>query len=114
MSQRPTRCNSWPTLHSRITEARTCCAGGISPDEVAAILIDAIVAGEFYVPTKPSFTHQMQARYEDLIARKLPRSPEIDWSARRARSLDAAPHEVFEEQTRGQIGRFSLYLLPSW
>jgi len=53
-------------------------AGGILPDEVAAIVIDAIIADDFYIPTKPSFTDQMQARYEDLITHKLPRSPDID------------------------------------
>ena len=53
-------------------------AGGIMPDEVAAIVIDAIIADDFYIPTKPSFTDQMQARYEDLITHKLPRSPDID------------------------------------
>jgi NAD(P)-dependent dehydrogenase (short-subunit alcohol dehydrogenase family) len=53
-------------------------AGGIAPDEVAAIVVDAIIADDFYIPTKPSFTDQMQARYEDLIERKLPRSPDID------------------------------------
>ena len=53
-------------------------AGGIAPDEVAAIVLDAIIAEDFYIPTKPSFTDQMQARYEDLLAHKLPRSPDID------------------------------------
>jgi hypothetical protein len=34
---------------------------------VAAIVVDAIVAGDFYIPTKPSFIDQMRARYEDLL-----------------------------------------------
>ena len=36
-------------------------AGGIAPDEVAAIVLDAIIADDFYIPTKPSFTDQMHA-----------------------------------------------------
>jgi NAD(P)-dependent dehydrogenase (short-subunit alcohol dehydrogenase family) len=53
-------------------------AGGISPDEVAVIVFDAIVADDFYIPTKPSFTDQMQARFDDMLTRKLPRQPDID------------------------------------
>ena len=41
-------------------------------------MLDAIVVDDFYIPTKPSFTSQMQARYEDMITHKLPRSPDID------------------------------------
>lgn len=51
---------------------------GMAPAEVAGIVVRAIVDGDFYIPTKPSFTAQMQARYEDLLARRLPRQPDID------------------------------------
>jgi NAD(P)-dependent dehydrogenase (short-subunit alcohol dehydrogenase family) len=53
-------------------------AGGIAPDEVAAIVLDAIIAGDFYIPTKPSFSDQMRARFEDMLTHRLPRSPDID------------------------------------
>lgn len=53
-------------------------AGGMPPDDVASIVVQAIIDGDFYIPTKPSFDAQMQARYDDLLERRLPRSPAID------------------------------------
>lgn len=59
-------------LHDSTTQA------GMPPTEVAEIVLQAIRDEDFYIPTKPSFGPQMQARFEDMQTRKLPRNPEID------------------------------------
>jgi NAD(P)-dependent dehydrogenase (short-subunit alcohol dehydrogenase family) len=53
-------------------------ATGISPDEVAGIVLDAIGRGDFYIGTKPSFDDQVRTHYEDVLARRPPSSPAID------------------------------------
>lgn len=51
---------------------------GLHPDEVAAIVIAAVRAGDFYIGTKPSFDDQVRQRTEALLARRLPAMPDID------------------------------------
>jgi NAD(P)-dependent dehydrogenase (short-subunit alcohol dehydrogenase family) len=53
-------------------------AAGMPPDEVAQLVLDAVRAKQFYIPTKPSFDAQMTERFEDLLAKRLPRTPSID------------------------------------
>jgi NAD(P)-dependent dehydrogenase (short-subunit alcohol dehydrogenase family) len=53
-------------------------AGGMPPAEVAALVVDAVRAGRFYIPTKPSYHEQIAQRHEDMQALRLPRSPAID------------------------------------
>jgi NAD(P)-dependent dehydrogenase (short-subunit alcohol dehydrogenase family) len=53
-------------------------AAGIHPDEVAEPVVAAIRSGEFLIPTKPSHRRQLQERYEDLVAKRLPRFTTID------------------------------------
>ena len=53
-------------------------AGSMSPAAVADLVVDAVLADEFLVPTRPSYARQLQDRTEDLVARRLPRSPTFD------------------------------------
>ena len=53
-------------------------AGSMSPDEVAALVIEAVRAGTFLVPTRPSYAQQLTDRADALVARRAPRSPTFD------------------------------------
>ena len=53
-------------------------AGGMSPDEVADLVMDAIREEHFLVPTRPSYAQQLTDRCDDLVARRAPRSPTFD------------------------------------
>ncbi len=53
-------------------------AGSMSPDEVAALVIEAVRTGTFLVPTRPSYAQQLTDRADDLVARRAPRSPTFD------------------------------------
>ncbi len=53
-------------------------AGSASPAAVADLVLEAIRAEEFLVPTRPSYAGQLAERTEDLVAKKLPRSPMFD------------------------------------
>jgi NAD(P)-dependent dehydrogenase (short-subunit alcohol dehydrogenase family) len=53
-------------------------ASGLAPHEVADLVVAAVRAGDFYIPTKPSYDRQITERYEDMLARRRPRSPAID------------------------------------
>jgi NAD(P)-dependent dehydrogenase (short-subunit alcohol dehydrogenase family) len=51
---------------------------GSPPDDVAALIVEAIRTDAFLVPTKPSYAHQLRARYEALADRELPPMPDFD------------------------------------
>jgi NAD(P)-dependent dehydrogenase (short-subunit alcohol dehydrogenase family) len=51
---------------------------GAPPDEVAGIIVDAIRAEQFLVPTKPSYAPQLRQRFNALLERQLPPMPEFD------------------------------------
>ena len=51
---------------------------GVAPDEVAALVVDAIRTEQFLVPTKPSYAHQLRERYEALLEKQLPTMPDLD------------------------------------
>jgi len=53
-------------------------AGGMAPDEVAALVFDAVRAKRFYIPTKPSYHDQIRARHDDMQELRLPRPPALD------------------------------------
>jgi NAD(P)-dependent dehydrogenase (short-subunit alcohol dehydrogenase family) len=53
-------------------------AGNMSPDEVAELVLDAVLEERFLVPTRDSYAQQLRDRCEDLVARRLPRSPTFD------------------------------------
>ena len=51
---------------------------GVPPDEVAALVVDAIRSEQFLVPTKPSYADQLRGRYEALLEKQLPPMPDLD------------------------------------
>jgi NAD(P)-dependent dehydrogenase (short-subunit alcohol dehydrogenase family) len=51
---------------------------GAPPGEVAGIIVDAIRAEQFLVPTKPSYAPQLRQRFDALVERELPPMPEFD------------------------------------
>ncbi len=53
-------------------------AGSMSPAAVADLVLEAIRAEHFLVPTRPSYAGQLADRTEDLVARNLPRSAMFD------------------------------------
>jgi NAD(P)-dependent dehydrogenase (short-subunit alcohol dehydrogenase family) len=53
-------------------------AGSMSPAAVADLVLEAIREERFLVPTRPSYARQLAERSDDLVARKLPRSPMFD------------------------------------
>jgi len=59
-------------LASSTTEA------GMPPSEVADLVFDAVAAGRFWIPTKPSYHDQIRARHDDMQALRLPVPPTLD------------------------------------
>ena len=53
-------------------------ATGISPAEVVGPVLAGIRAGEFLIPTKPSYANQIQVRYDALLERRIPPMAEVD------------------------------------
>jgi NAD(P)-dependent dehydrogenase (short-subunit alcohol dehydrogenase family) len=51
---------------------------GAPPEEVAGIIVAAILAEQFLVPTKPSYAEQLRVRYDALVERELPPMPDFD------------------------------------
>lgn len=51
---------------------------GMSPVEVAELVFDAVAAGRFWIPTKPSYHDQIRQRHEDMQDLALPRPPVLD------------------------------------
>ncbi len=53
-------------------------ASGISPADVVGPVMAGIRAGDFLIPTKPSYTNQLQVRYDALLERQIPPTAEVD------------------------------------
>ncbi len=53
-------------------------ASGISPTDVVGPVMAGIRAGDFLIPTKPSYTNQLQVRYDALLERQVPPTAEVD------------------------------------
>ncbi len=51
---------------------------GAPPEDVAAMIVDAIRTEEFLVPTRPSYAEQIRNRTDALIAKQLPPMPTFD------------------------------------
>ncbi|WP_419919175.1 SDR family NAD(P)-dependent oxidoreductase [Candidatus Poriferisocius sp.] len=51
---------------------------GIPPSEVVAPVMSGIRAGDFLIPTKPSYTNQLEVRYQALLERRIPPTAEVD------------------------------------
>jgi NAD(P)-dependent dehydrogenase (short-subunit alcohol dehydrogenase family) len=52
--------------------------GGMSPDDVADLVVEAVLEERFLVPTRPSYARQLRDRCDDLVERRAPRSPMFD------------------------------------
>jgi NAD(P)-dependent dehydrogenase (short-subunit alcohol dehydrogenase family) len=52
--------------------------GGRHPDEVAAIVFDAVRAGQFWIPTTDGFDPLVRGRYDALLARAMPPTAQFD------------------------------------
>ena len=53
-------------------------AGSMSPDDVADLVLEAVREERFLVPTRPSYAQQLVDRCDDLVGRRVPRSPTFD------------------------------------
>ena len=53
-------------------------ATGISPADVVEPVMTGIRAGDFLIPTKPSYANQIRVRYDALLERKVPPTAEVD------------------------------------
>jgi NAD(P)-dependent dehydrogenase (short-subunit alcohol dehydrogenase family) len=53
-------------------------AGGRHPDEVAAIVFDAVRAGQFWIPTTDGYDELIRGRYEALLDRRMPPTAQFD------------------------------------
>lgn len=53
-------------------------AAGMSPDEVAELVFDAVNNDRFWIPTKPSYHDQIRERYDDMQQLRLPTPPMLD------------------------------------
>jgi NAD(P)-dependent dehydrogenase (short-subunit alcohol dehydrogenase family) len=51
---------------------------GARPDEVAALIVEAVHTEQFLVPTRPSYAAQIEARAKALVAKQLPPMPVFD------------------------------------
>ncbi len=51
---------------------------GAPPDDVAAMILDAVRSEQFLVPTKPSYAQQLRDRYNALVDKELPPMPAFD------------------------------------
>lgn len=51
---------------------------GAEPEEVAALIVDAIRAEQFLVPTRPSYAGALRDRFDALVDRRLPPMPDFD------------------------------------
>ena len=53
-------------------------ATGISPADVVGPVLAGIRAGDFLIPTKPSYANQIQVRYDALLERRIPPMAVVD------------------------------------
>ena len=69
-----------PTPDAAFVDAaiRDSTAAGMAPSEVADLVVDAVRADRFWIPTKPSYHDQIRGRHDDMQALRLPASPELD------------------------------------
>lgn len=72
----PTRSEDAQFVEQALTDLTTTL--GAPPEEVAGIILDAIRAEQFLVPTKPSYAAQLRVRFDALAERELPPMPDFD------------------------------------
>ena len=51
---------------------------GLDPTAVPPVVFEAIEAGDFLIPTKPSHRAQIDTRFEAMRERQLPPTPPVD------------------------------------
>ena len=52
--------------------------GGRHPDEVAAIVFDAVAARQFWIPTTDGYDALVRSRYDALLERAMPPTAQFD------------------------------------
>ncbi|MBV8951445.1 MAG: SDR family NAD(P)-dependent oxidoreductase [Actinobacteria bacterium] len=67
-----------PDAHFVEQALRDLTARGLEPDAVAGMVVDAIRAGQFYIPTNASYDEQIRSRFDDMVGRRLPRMVAYD------------------------------------
>ncbi len=74
------RLNLEPTPDAEFVTAaiRDATASGMPPEEVAGLVLDAVLADRFWIPTKPSYHDQIRGRHDDMQELRLPASPILD------------------------------------
>ena len=53
-------------------------AAGMAPTEVADLVFDAVEAGNFWIPTQPSYHDQIRARHDDMQELRHPAPAQLD------------------------------------
>jgi NAD(P)-dependent dehydrogenase (short-subunit alcohol dehydrogenase family) len=53
-------------------------AAGMAPAAVAELVFDAVTAGNFWIPTQPSYHDQIRARHEDMQELRHPAPAQLD------------------------------------
>lgn len=51
---------------------------GVDPAEVPPLVLAGIAAGDFVIPTKPSYDNQIRTRFDALLEKRLPPTPVVD------------------------------------
>ena len=89
-------------------------AGSMSPDEVADLVVEAVLEERFLVPTRPSYAQQLTDRCEDLVARRAPRSPDLRLNRQRfGRAARRPPAKVDVTRSRGSGSKRTSRLISS-
>ena len=57
---------------------RDATASGMPPEDVAALVVDAVRNDRFWIPTKPSYHEQIRGRHDDMQELRAPASPLLD------------------------------------
>ena len=67
-----------PDAHFVEQALRDLASGGLDPAVVAGMVVDAIRTEQFYVPTSTTYDEQVRSRFDDMVARRLPRTVRYD------------------------------------
>ncbi len=62
-----------PDAHFVEQALRDLTSGGLDPSVVAGMVVDAIKESRFYISTSATYDDQIRSRFEDMLARTLPR-----------------------------------------
>ena len=67
-----------PDAHFVEQALRDLAASGLDPGTVAGMVVDAIRTEQFYVPTSDTYDDQVRSRFDDMLARRVPRMVRYD------------------------------------